>query len=167
VDELDRMQAEARSTVDRLQDALASLGLTAVAGTPNPWGVGLGVAWSSGDFCVLSVGLGAASLVNIASAVLRGVNQDRLAILDAANRLTRENALFPCVLHDSDVGWDVIMMQRFPAQLLVGSQGFLRQCVQALPVAAAQAVDSFSEVGGRRPVWDGADFDELVTRSML
>ena len=108
-----------------------------------------------------------AYMVNIASGVLRGVSNNRAAILDITNRLTRDNALFPCVHHEAEAGWDVMTMMRFPLDLLTSAPEFLGQCVNTAPQVAANAAGEFVGLGGRRPEWTQQDFSELVTRSLL
>jgi hypothetical protein len=166
MDDLDRMEAEARAAVDRIQQSLTRIGLKSVAAPPNPFGSALGVPWSPHDFTVISVHMGDPGPVNLVSAVLRGVSRDQ-AILGTTNRLTRDNALFPCVLHEAAAGWDVLMAQRFPEPLLVKDPQFLQLCVEALPQRAAEAVPEFAAFGGRRPEWGAADLGDLVTRSLM
>jgi hypothetical protein len=154
-------------TADKLQQVLGSLGFNSVDRTAHPFGVGLGVPQSSADFCVLSIASGDPQAVNLASTVLRDIRKDQPAILEITNRLTRDNPLFPCVLHDAEDGWDILILQRFSRGLLINVPEFLQMCVETIPRAAAAHVGTFVEFGGRRPEWGQPDFGDLVTRSML
>lgn len=162
------MQDAARAAIDGLGAVLGKLGLQYVEAPEHPFGIGIGAAWSANDFTVLSVAFGDPGMVNLASAVSRDVRQDdRAGILDITNRLTRDNPMRPCVLHDADAGWDVLAMMRFPATLLIAREKFFNTCVTTLPQFAAAVVPEFAAFGGRRPEWTAEDLHELVTRSML
>jgi hypothetical protein len=161
------MEAQARAVVATLAEALAASGVKSVMAPRNPFGAGLGVLWDVDEFTVLSVMIGDLEIANLGSAVLRGVARERAAILDITNRLTRDNPLMPVVLHDAEAGWDVLVTQRFPVQLLLENRRFLRDCVESLSGMAKQTVAELAPFGGRRPRWTAEDLHELVTRTMM
>lgn len=166
--ELQQREAEAQAVMARLRDVLAQEGLRSVDAPRNPFGAGLGVAWGDDVFTVMTVEAGEPGMINLGSAVLRSVDEsERAALLDQVNSATRDNPLMPVVLHDAEAGWDVIVMQRFPLQLLLRNPRFLHDCAHALAHTAKDFVERFGQFGGRRPQWTADDLHELVIRTTL
>jgi hypothetical protein len=165
--ELEQGVAQAATTIAALRSALAANGLNSVESPPNPIGAGLGVAWGEDVFMVITVEAGEPNMVNLGSAVLRDVAQERGAICAITNQLTMENPLMPVVLHDAEAGWDVIAMQRFPYQLLMDNQQFMCSCALALAHRSKEMAERFGPFGGRRPQWTMQEVHEMVIRTTL
>jgi hypothetical protein len=161
---------DAPANLGHLTDLLTRGGLKYVDLDPGPVGVGVGISFGETDYLVVTVlGPPNDNQAYITSAVLRNVNQDRAAVLNVCNQLTRDNAAYPTYLHDADAGWDVLIQQVYPVQLLVDVPPFFVSCVQLLPQAAARARSKFGEswLGGMPYSWSPDDVRRLFIRSML
>lgn len=132
-------------------------------------GVGVGVYWEDGDFVVLSVAAGGNEhTLNLTAGVLKDVEHDRLAVLAVCNSLTRDNAAYPMFLHDAEAGWDVVVQQRYPLDVLLASPRLLADLSRALPTMAAVGRARCRQAGvvGRPYTWP-ADGKRLLFRSLL
>jgi hypothetical protein len=169
IDRYDELLVSARRVLEVLKTALRGFGVQYVdlPVPPIPVGVGIGVVWEDGDLLTISVGCDEGSLVNLTTGVLADVTQDRLLVLDACNRRTRDNSLLPFYLHDAEAGWDILLQQRFPAELLLGDRDFFSECVQVIPMAAREARADFAEqgLGGHR--YEASDLSRLLLRSLM
>jgi hypothetical protein len=171
VSEIDEWEAAARRTIGDIHAALKQVGLQWVDLVPPALlGLGLAVGWSNDRYCVISVGLGGSEdMVSISSGVLRGVHQDRLQVLDACNTITRDNATFPCFLHDAEVGWDVLICQRFPIGVLANNVSFFKLCLEVQPIVSEniRSHPAFSSLGGVPYTWSDDDVNQLLIRSLI
>jgi hypothetical protein len=169
IDQDEEFLAPARAVLEQLKTALRSLGIKYVdLPVPAlPLGVGVGTVWDGGDLITISVGCDEGSLVNLTTGVLRDVAQDRLPVLDACNGRTRENSLLPVYLQDAEAGWDILLQQRFPADLLLAEREFFGEFLQAILLAAREARADFAErgLGGYR--YETSDLDRLLLRSLV
>jgi hypothetical protein len=101
--------------------------------------------------------------------VLKRVVQRRNRVLDLCNELTRENPAYPCVLHETDEGSDVLIKQCYPHELLLTAPDFFRGKLESLPSVASVTRDRAADAGitGATYEWSAADFWRLSTRSMF
>jgi hypothetical protein len=101
--------------------------------------------------------------------VLKGVHQRRSRVLDLCNVLTRENPAYPCVLHETDEGADLLIKQCYPHDMLCAAPDFFSCKLHSLPSVAAVTRERADEEGisGGAYEWSGADFWRLSTRSMF
>lgn len=132
-------------------------------------GVGVGVRSADGDFLVLSVAAGGSEhTLNLTAGLLKDVEHDRLAVLDVCNSLTRDNAAYPMFLHDAEAGWDIVVQQRYPVDLLVRSPRLLAELATDLPVVAAAGRARCRQAGvvGEPYTWPD-DGKRLLFRSLL
>ena len=108
-------------------------------------------------------------MVVLTTPVLKDIAQRRNRVLDLCNELTWENPAYPCVLHQTDEGADMLIKQRYPHDLLVAAPDFFRGKLDGLPSVAAVARERASDVGitGSTYAWSAADFWRLSTRSMF
>jgi hypothetical protein len=171
MDELEQWEAAARRTIGMICSGLEQIGLRWVElQGPGMIGLGLAVGWPDDRFNVISVGLGGSEdTVNISAGILRDVAQDRVRILDACNRLTRDNATFPCFLHDAEAGWDVLTSLRLPVGVFASNIAFLNLYLesQALVCENLRSDPDLASLGGAAYTWDEADVNRLLTRSLL
>lgn len=132
-------------------------------------GVGAAVRGPGAGYCVLSVGAGGNELVvNLTIGVLKDIDQNRLAALDACNRLTRDNAAYPYFLHDASTGWDVLMQVRLPVGVVVDAVEYFLDLIVELPgVAGASQAQLVGELGGVAYTWSDPDIQRLLLRSLL
>ena len=77
------------------------------------------------------------NMVVLTTPVLKDVVQRRNRVLDLCNELTWENPAYPCVLHQTDEGADVLIKQRYPQDLLVTAPDFFRSKLESLPSVAS------------------------------
>jgi hypothetical protein len=101
--------------------------------------------------------------------VIKGVQQRRNRVLDLCNVLTRENPAYPCVLHETDEGADLLIKQCYPHDMLVAAPDFFSGKLHSLPSVAAVIRERAAEEGitGGTYAWSAADFWRLSTRSMF
>jgi hypothetical protein len=88
----------------------------------------------------------------ITAGVLRDINQDRLTVLTMCNARNQGTTAYPFFLHDADSGWDILIQQTFPVQLLLDVPQFFSACLRGVPDVAEEAQEEFleSNVGGHR-----------------
>ena len=171
MDELDEWEAAARRTIGAIDQVLGHLGFSAVELTgPGMIGLGRAVGWPDDKYCVISVGLGGSeTMVNVVSGVLRDIQKDRMAALDACNSQTRDNSTFPCVFHDADAGWDILLVQRFPISVFAMDADFLKTCLEAQLMITDNIREDpkFVPLGGVHYKWNDEDVNRLLIRSLL
>ena len=171
MDELEEWEAAARRTIGVIDQTLAHLGFNAVDLTgPGLIGLGRAVGWPDDKYCMISVGLGGSeTMVNVVNGVLRDIRQDRMPALEACNRLTRDNSTFPCVLHDAEAGWDILLSQRLPISVFALDPDFLKTCLEAQLMIADSIREDLEIVslGGNRYRWNDDDVNRLLIRSLL
>lgn len=169
---MDELIGLARQQLERVKVLCTQSGLSYVEINPTFMGVGVAVGFSDTEYVVLSVAAGGnENQLQITSGVLFDINRDRLTALEAANSFTSDNSAYPVYLHDAEVGWDLLMQQTLPIELLLDVPPFFTEfCVRALPqvvngyrVAIAERWD----LGGRPWQWTTEDLDALLLRSML
>jgi len=104
----------------------------------------------------------------ITAGVLRDINQDRLTVLTMCNARNQGTTAYPFFLHDADSGWDILIQQTFPVQLLLDVPQFFSACLRGVPDAAEEAQEEFLDgnVGGRPYHWNLEDLERLLLRSL-
>lgn len=166
---MDDLIAAARPTLARVVELLRQHSIK-VTPLPDAFiGVGAAVGWSDLSFCVVSVAAGGnESIVNLTIGVIKDVQQDRLTVLDACNRLTRDNAAYPYFLHDAEAGWDVLLQVRLPLGVVVNSSEYFLALVHQLPAMGVGVRNDLQSVLGGTPYgWSDADLNRLLLRSLL
>lgn len=108
-------------------------------------------------------------MVRLTTPVLKDVVQRRGRALDFCNELTRENPAYPCILHETDEGSDLLIKQCYPHDLLLTAPEFFRGKLGSLPSVASVTRDRAADAGlsGSVYEWSAADFWRLSTRSMF
>jgi hypothetical protein len=161
--------ADARSGLHRVERVLLELGVRYTSLDDHGVGVGVSVAWGDEAFLVVSVPLFNPHTANITAGVLRDVERDRLAVLDACNRRNQSNPAWTYLLHDAELGWDVIVQQSFPIQLLVDVPPFLGACLEPTVHEVEEALPAFREagVGGRRHSLGAGDAARVMSRGLI
>jgi hypothetical protein len=165
----DPFDGAARRQLNRLEATVSDLGLKFQELPECPLGLGFGVAWSATAFTVVSVNFEeSVSLANVVAGVLKSVPQDRLAILNTCNLVTKDHPLFATYLHDASAGWDVLVGQRLPVDLLESQSGFFGQLLEYDPIRAESAVEKFAAAGiaSARHTWDADDLQHLLIRGL-
>jgi hypothetical protein len=101
--------------------------------------------------------------------VLKDVLQRRHRVLALCNALTWENPAYPCVLHETDEGSDLLIKQCYPHDMLVTAPEFFRGKLDSLPSVAAVTRERAADEGitGSTYAWSAADFWRLSARSMF
>ena len=134
-------------------------------------GVGVGVGFTQTGFVVLSVtGYGGESTLRITSGILKDMNHDRLAALDAANLFNQSNTAFPVYLHDADVGWSPLAQLTYPIHVMTEVPSFFDYVVRSLPGVVQEYRATLAEkttLGGGPWEWNDADVNALLLRSMV
>lgn len=168
---MDELLELASHQLERIKVAVGQGGLKYLDLPPAPFGVGIGIAWSGTDYVVLSVlGGGSENQLMITCGVLKDVKQDRLAVLDACNRRTQNCAAYPFYLHDAKIGWDVLVQQTFPIELMLDVPTFFVSSATNLPQVAQMAREDFAaewSLGGEPYRWNDDDVRRLLMRSMM
>jgi hypothetical protein len=161
----------ARDQLERVRGLTRHVGFKFVELAPFPVGVGIGIAWGKQEYVVLTVaGGGSEHQLSITSGVLRDIRQDRLSALDTCNRLTQNNAAYPVYLHDAEAGWDILVQQTFPIEVLFAVPEFFASSCTNLPIVSANTREEFasrSSVGGVLYDWNEHDLHRLFLRSMM
>lgn len=171
-DIFDEFLAAAKASLDRAKALASQVGLKYVE-LPRPaMPVGVGIAMAFGDthFVVLSVmGGGNEDQLNITAGVLRDIRQDREKALGLCNGMVRDNPAYPIYLHDAQIGWDILVSNMYPLQLLVDNPTFFANAVRALPIVAEAARSKFAEaeLGGQPFRWNGEELDRLLLVGMV
>jgi hypothetical protein len=100
--------------------------------------------------------------------VLRDINQDPLTALTMCNARNQGTTAYPFFLHDADSGWDILVQQTHPIQLLFNVPQFFSACLRAVPEVAAEAQEEFLEgnLWGRPYHWNLEDVERLLLRSL-
>lgn len=130
-------------------------------------GIGVGVALSESSFVVISVLGGDPEMPLLTSGVLRDINQDRLAALEACDDRVGQNPLMPFYLHDDSRGWDILLQQRFPLMLLMREPGFLQMCLVSQADVTEEARILFAERGLGGRAYELNDAPLLLSNSMF
>jgi len=167
---LDPFGGVARRALEKLEVTVGGLGLKVHVLPECPFGVGFGVAWSETRFSVVSVNFEESVYqANVVAGVLKDVPQLREPILDACNSMTRDHPLFATYLHDAEAGWDILIGQRMPIDLLVAESQFFAQVLKHNPVQAEGAIQKLAEAGinsSSRHMWNAEDSGRLLIRSL-
>ena len=158
---------EASRQLERIKGLVGQLDLNYQDIRPSPLGVGIGIAWSETRFVVLSVPM-TATLLFITSGVLRDIDKDPLSALTMCNARNQGTTAYPFFLHDADSGWDILVQQTHPIQLLFDVPQFFSACLRGVPDAAEEAQEEFldGKIGGRPYHWNLEDLDRLLLRSL-
>jgi hypothetical protein len=168
---VDELLGVAAGQLERIKVAISQLGLKYVDLAPATFGVGIGIAWGETEFVVLSIaGGGNENQLMMTSGVLRDVKQDRLAVLDACNRRNQNNSSYLFYLHDAEVGWDVLLQNTYPIELLLDVPPFFQAVVTSLPRETQEARTQFAEewsFGGEPYRWNDDGVARLLLRSMI
>lgn len=161
--------AAARGSLREVQRILSDEGLRFMELRDAPWGVGVAVAFGQADYVVISVMAGNEHVVYLTSGILRDVVGDRLTILNACNRFTRDNVATPFFLHDADAGSDLLVQQAVVRPLLQQAPGYLVALVRNLPAVAAEARPQLASGGisGSLYQWTEDDVARLLLRSTM
>jgi hypothetical protein len=161
--------AAARATLERIKILTTQVGLKYVELPESPVGVGIAVPFGGTQYTVLSVMAGMEGKLNIASGILRDIQQDRLTALDLCNGMIRDNPAIPIYLHDAPMGWDILVPILFPIHVFFESPTFFANIVRALPLMADKARPKFLEarLGGQPFNWDIENLNRLLAVSML
>jgi hypothetical protein len=166
----DPVLSKAIAQMTRIKAALDQLGLRFLDLGTLVIAAGVGIAYGQNDYLVLSVSAGGSEgVLNLTSGVLKDVRQDRLAILNICNKLTRDNPAYPVFLHDAEAGWDVLMQQRLLTDLLLADLSTFKSLIELLPRAAQSARAKFAEanLGGQMYTWTNDDIRRLLLRSVM
>lgn len=167
---LEDLLAGAKATLERIKSLTTQVGLKYVELPEAPVGVGIAVGFGETRYTVLSVmGGGNEGQLNIAAGVLRDIQQDRVAALELCNGMVRDNPAYPIYLHDAPIGWDILVSNIFPVQLLIGAPTFFANSVRALPIVADNVRPKFAEaeLGGQPFRWDDEALNRLLLVSMF
>lgn len=162
--------AAAKTTLETIKSLTTQVGLKYVELPEAPFGVGIAVGLGETQYTVLSVmGGGSEGQLNIAAGVLRDIRQDRAKALELCNGMVRDNPAYPVYLHEAQIGWDILVANIFPVQLLVGAPTFFANSVRALPIVADNVRPKFAEAGleGQPFHWDDEGLKRLLLVSML
>ena len=168
---MDELVALARPQLERIKVLCTRTGLKYVDLPPEFMGVGIAVGFGQTDFVILSVMSGGSeNQLMITSGVLNDIKRDRLAALEAANTLTRDNPAYPVYLHDAEVGWALLMQQTHFVEMLLDLPEYFSNCVRALPrviVGYRNIISEKWDLGGRPWEWTPEDHQSLLFRSMM
>jgi hypothetical protein len=159
----------AQDQLDKVKLLSSQVGLEYEELPPQPTGVGIAMSWRETDFIVLSViGYGSENQLWLTCGALRDIRQDRLAALDACNKLNQADCAHPFFLHDAPTEWDILVQQTYPVQLLLDVPRFFANCCTSLPGVTEQArKEFFGDLGGSPYSWTVEDVDRLLAHSML
>ena len=133
-------------------------------------GVGVAVAFDRHEYALLTCpGYGNEGQLYVTAGVYRDVARDETTVLRACNARTQSNAAYPYFLHDAESGWDVILQQSYPMQLVTDVPPFLEACMRGVAEAAAEARPWFAArgVSGQPYAYDDADVSRLLLRSLI
>jgi len=170
-DEVDDLLGVASGQLERIKVAVSQLGLKYLDLVPAALGVGIGIAWGETKYVVLSIaGGGNENQLMLTSGVVRDVKQDRLAVLDACNRRNQNNSSYLFYLHDAEAGWDILLQNTYPIELLLDVPPFFQAAVTSLPRVTEEARTQFAEewsFGGEPYRWNDEDVARLLLRSMI
>ena len=107
--------AAAKMALEHIKYLTAQVGLKYVELPEAPVGVGIAVAFGGTRYAVLSVmGGGSEGQLDIASGILRDIQQDRVTALSLCNGMVRDNQAYPIYLHDAPMCWDILVENLFP-----------------------------------------------------
>ena len=159
----------ARLSLSQVRKLAAQAGLAYVDLDENPAGVGIAI--ELGEQCVVLsvIAGGSEEQLYITTGVLRDVSRDRTAILDLCNDMVRDNPAYPIYLHEDEHGWDVLLSNVFPIEMLAALPEFFQNSVRTLPEVAAVARNRFVEAGldGQPFRQSEEDLNRLLAESIL
>lgn len=166
---MDDFLAPARPTLARALQIVTGAGLQYQDLGQSMVGVGAAVAFGPEAFSLVSVAAGGTeNVVNLTIGVLKNVRQDRLAVLDKCNRLTRDNPAYPYFLHDAEIGWDILLQVRIPILVVNDAPGYFLALLQQLPEISIEGREAISAVAGGQPYqWNQNDCQRLLQRSLM
>jgi len=168
---VDEFLGMAAGQLERIKVAVSQLGLKYVNLEPTGIGVGIGISWGDKEYIVLSIAAGGnENQLMMTSGVLQDVKQERLAVLDACNRRNQSNSSYVLYLHDADIGWDILLQNTYPIELLFDVPLFFHSAMTCIPREAQEARVQFAEecgFGGEAYRWNDEDVARLLLRSMV
>lgn len=126
-----------------------------------------GVVFDEDDYLLLGIMDGTPSLY-LTSGVVQRIREDRVAALEAANSWTRSNPAFPCFFADGPHGWDLVLQQKLPLQLVVDAPEFVKSCIGSMPGLTRNMRATAASLGlvGEPFRWTPDDLRRLAARSM-
>lgn len=168
---MDELIALAKGQLNRIKALCAQVGLKYVEIPDSFMGAGVGLAFSEGDFVVVSIlGGGSENKVMITCGLAKDIKQDRLTALDASNTFTRDNTIFPVFLHDAKDTWSLLLQSTYTVDLLLDNPEYFDMVVRATPQVAAQHRAALAEkydLGGQPWRWTPEDLGLLLLKSLL
>lgn len=170
MDELEDLLKPAVNNMGHVRNFLSAAGLQFHDLGTRVFGAAVAVPFGEDGFVVLTImGAGGENQLLLTAPVLRDVGQDRLAVLDACNSQTRANPSFPTFLHDADAGWDILVQQGYPIQMLGYGADWIEVNVRGSAGVAGAIRDEMwaKGLGGTAYQWSGEDLERLFMRSML
>jgi hypothetical protein len=160
-----------RQQLARVKVLCSQAGLNVVDLAEHFLGVGVAVPLGPADYVVLSVmGGGIENHLMITSGILKDIQRDRLAALNACNHFTSSNTAYPVYLHDAEIGWALIMQQTHPIEVLLDIPEYFSAVVRHMPRLAAEYRLTVAEkwsIGGLPWAWNEQDLGALLIRSMM
>jgi hypothetical protein len=168
---VDDIIAVAKQQLKRIKVALTQADLNYAELPDQVFGVGVAVGFSQAEYVVLSVMAGGMeNQLMMTGGILKDVNQDRLAALDACNRFNQSNTAFPVFLHDAEIGWSILVQQTHPIEVVLDVPEFFIGNVRSIPQIVAQYRETLAKewsLGGRPWAWNEEDHRALLMSSML
>jgi hypothetical protein len=157
--------SEAHVRLGRIKMLVDRAGIRYITLAETSWSLGVAVAWGETDIIVVSIPTGTPHYAYFTQGLLKNVVQDRLAALEGANNRTCENPEFPVFLHDADNGWDILLQQTYPVQLLTEVPAFFESRLQTTEVAASIRAELQPSLGGTPYRFEDTDLARLLMRA--
>lgn len=167
---MEELIALAKSQLGRIKALCAQVGLNYVELRDDVFGAGVGIGFGEAGYVILSVmGGGGESKLMITSGILKDIQRDRLAALNACNSFTSANTLFPVYLHDAQNGWSLLMQLTYTIDLLLDNPEYFSLVVRTTLQMTAQHRAEIAEkydLGGQPWQWTAEDLGMLLTKSL-
>ncbi len=168
--EIEDAERRVAGSLNEVRQALTVAGIKHVDVPKFVMGGGVAVAWSDDFFAVMSVANFNDQEIKITYGVLRNINQDRLSALEYCNLHNQNFVTYPTYLHDAENGWDIILQNVLPLQILRDSPEFVvgfylhgsSEVIDDLRTKAAEL-----GLGGQPYRWNDEDASRLLAKSLM
>ncbi len=170
MDGVEKAEQRVAVSLAEVKNAVRAAGLTFVETNKFVMGAGIAVGWTENFYAMLSIANFLENQLNITYGVQRDISADRLAVLNLCNIHNQNLTAYPVYLHDAEAGWDILMQNVLPMQVLRDAPEFVFGYYlrgESVVVDELRQKIVQVELGGHAYAWNEGDVNRLLARSLL
>jgi len=164
------MNASAAQQLNRIKGLCDGLGLKYLDVPDFVMGVGMVIGFGETEYALLSIMTGQENRLMVSGGIVKDINHDRVAALEAANSFTRDNSFFPVYFHDAEAGWSLILHQTHLLEAMLAAPDYFSLIVRSVPQMVTEYRRQLAEKGtviGTEWRWTPEDHNLLLIKSIL